>query len=270
MQTPSFRAARAIAVAALLSTAPATLAGLGDFFLLNNSSAGLYRGQVGVDNGEGLLGPLPIGSWYDLAPGFDPSAVFAMRGHTLVSLSTTDAAQITSVSPDREFINIATDTATSTLYAVTSGVPGTSQFGELLTVDPVTGQTTTIGQLGGGTDGLPLVGLGFDPFSGNLFLTTGTGALFSINANSGAATFVGATGLSHPYDIDYNPADGNMYITDAGTGQLFTVDRTDASVIPSTLHSGVSLSTGLAFAIPTPGTTAILALAGLGAARRRR
>ena len=62
MQTSTFRAARAIAVAAFLSTAPATLAGLGDFFLLNNSSAGLYRGQVGVDNGEGLLGPLPIGS----------------------------------------------------------------------------------------------------------------------------------------------------------------------------------------------------------------
>ncbi|MCR9218299.1 MAG: hypothetical protein NXI14_13995, partial [bacterium] len=117
---------------------------------------------------------------------------------------------------------------------------------------------------------LPLVGLGFDPFSGNLFLTTETGALFSINANSGAATFVGATGLSHPYDIDYNPADGNLYISDAGTGQLFTVDRTDASVFPSTLHSGVSLSTGLAFAIPTPGTAGLLALAGLGAARRRR
>ena len=46
--------------------------------------------------------------------------------------------------------------------------------------------------------------------------------------------------------------------------------RIATSVALSTLYAETTFTTGLAFAIPTPGTAGLLALAGLGAARRRR
>ncbi len=257
----------AVALAAFTSQASA---GLGEFFVLENHDGGLYRGQTGSNASDIMVGPLAGPGWFDLAPGFDASFVFAMHNHTLLRLSTTDGGQISSVNPDRDFVSIATDTATSTVYAVVESVPGTPQFAELITVDPVTGQTTTIGQLGGGTDGLSLVGLGFDPITGGLFLTAQSGELFSIDANTGAASFVGNTGLSQPFDVDYNPADGQMYVTDAGHDQLFLLNRADAGVTASTLYANLNYSTGLAFAIPAPGSVALLSLCGLGAMRRRR
>jgi hypothetical protein len=270
MQTPNPRAVRALAISALVSAAPASLAGVGEFFLVDNGDTSFYRGQVGISASDSLVGALPAMLWYDLAPGFDASFVFAVTQADFVALSTADGSVLTSIVPDREFISIATDTATSTVYAVTQGVPGTGQLAELITLDTATGQTTSIGELGAGTDALSLVGLGFDPVTGGLYLTAGSGELFSINANTGAAQFVGSTGLGMPFDVDYNPADGNMYVTDAGRDELFILDRNDASVTLNTSYANSDFATGLAFAIPTPGTTALLALAGLGAARRRR
>ena len=270
MQTLRTGTVRSLAITAVACAAPASLAGADDFFVLDNFSSSLYRGQTGVNGSDALVGALPTSSWLDLAPGFDASFVFAMRGNDLVTLSTADGTQNTSVTPDREFINIATDTASSTVYAVTAGVPGTPAVGELVTVDTITGQTTTIGQLGAEADALNLVGLGFDAMTGDLFLTAGSGELFSVSSGTGAATLIGNTGLEAPFDVDYNPADGQMYITDAFRDQLFQVDRTDASVSLSVLYSEATFTTGLAFAIPTPGTAGLLALAGLGAVRRRR
>ncbi len=272
MLTPSPRAIRSIAITAVAFAvaAPAALAGAGDFFVLDNSANGLYRGQTGVNGSDTLVGALPAMQWYDLAPGFDGSFVFAITDADFVALSTSDGSVLTSIVPDRDFISIATDTATSTVYAVTQGVPGTPQVGELITLDTATGQTTTIGQLGGAADALDLVGLGFDPFTGGLFMTAASGELFAVNAGTGAATLIGNTGLEAPFDVDYNPADGQMYVTDAQRDQLFLLDRTDASVALSTLYTNATFTTGLAFAIPAPGSAAILALAGLGATRRRR
>ncbi|MFG0291624.1 MAG: hypothetical protein ACF8MJ_00555 [Phycisphaerales bacterium JB050] len=270
MQIPSPRAVRTLAIAAVACAAPASLAGLGDFFVLDNMSDGLYRGQTGINASDTLLGPLPAQNWYDLAPGFDGSFVFAITGNDLVTLSTTDATVLTSIVPDREFISIATDRATSTVYAVTAAIPGTPQGGELITVDTATGQTTTIGLLGAGTDALELVGLGFDPVTESVFMTAASGELFSINPNTGAASLIGSTGLGAPFDVDYNPADGNMYVTDADRDQLFLLDRSDASVTLSTLYTEAEFTTGLAFVVPAPGSAALLSLAALGAMRRRR
>jgi DNA-binding beta-propeller fold protein YncE len=270
MQTPSPRAIRSLTLAALSLAAPAALAGAGEFFVLDNATNGLYRGQTGLNGSDSLVGALPAMQWYDLAPGFDGSFVFAITNADFVALSTVDGTVLTSIVPDREFISIATDVATSTVYAVTQSVPGTPQVGELITLDTATGQTTTIGQLGGTADALSLVGLGFDPFTGGLFMTAASGELLSVDAGTGAATLIGNTGLDSPFDVDYNPADGQMYVTDAQSEQLFLLDRNDASVALSTLYTEASYTTGLAFAIPTPGTTVLLALAGLGATRRRR
>lgn len=266
MKTSTLIVGAALSAATLAATATAGTVDAGTFFVIDNMSPwGFFEGTVGIDGSDTLIANQDQASWFDLAAGDTDDSVFAVRDNRLVRMNTATGVVVTDFTPSNNLRSIAFDRAGGVMYAL----PNTGNL-DLLTVDITTGVSTVVGNLGLQLSALDMVGMGFDPTSGLLYATADGGDLYTINPADGAATFVANSGLSDPFDIDYNPADGNMYVTDAGRDALFMIDRDTAAVTPSVLYDNAMFTTGLAFPVPAPGSLALLGLAGAAAARRRR
>lgn len=102
--------------------------------------------------------------------------------------------------------------------------------GNLITIDPVTGAGTVVGNMGAGV----VPALAVDPITGTMYAGTGAGfpALFTVDPATGAATFVGDTGLGFAAfgGLDFS-SDGTLFAAvniagNGGTGSdhLATID----------------------------------------------
>ena len=225
----------------------------------------------------------------------------------------------------------------STLFGVTDAfgiVNGDAAPGGLFTIDPVSGATTLVGNVGEPGGFLAAEGeIDFNPLTGTLVGSTsnnGQTAIFDIDPTTGTASNVrsvsGVSDLSaFAFDasgtlwgldpsftfgpdrpaaqlltidpatgdvltsqstdqvlgvvagMDFNPITGELFVADGdtqGTNNLYTLDTSSASfslVGATDLPDPFGLS-GLSAVqfIPAPGASAVLAIAGIGAARRRR
>jgi outer membrane protein assembly factor BamB len=142
----------------------------------------------------------------------------------------------------------------------------------LFSVDETTGVASTIGSLG-----IPLLsGLAFDPISGGLFGTTFNGDLYSVNATTGAATFLGpiAGTTSGVARIAFDPS-GTLFGITSGLAvpkQLVTIDLSTFAATQVAQFSGNQMY-ALDFApqpVPEPSTLVISALGLLLVAARLR
>jgi hypothetical protein len=134
------------------------------------------------------------------------------------------------------------------------GSTGVVDGGRLITIDPVTGAGTLIGDI----VGIPAVpGLAINS-AGDIYATDNLldSNLYRIDATTGLATFVGDLGLDGPDGIAFDEND-ILYATEtAGAAKLYTVNVTTA--VPTLVGSLTNLPaghqmTGLAFD-PTDGT----------------
>ncbi|MGP1310450.1 MAG: DUF4394 domain-containing protein, partial [Phycisphaerales bacterium] len=142
-------------------------------------------------------------------------------------------------------------TAGDSLYAWTN-LGGTATF-------------TEIGEIGLSQ----LIGLAWNPVDGMLYgYDSGNEALYTIDAGTGAATLVGASGVSLGAigGMDFAP-DGTLLLS-AGD-DLFLVDTSSGLLSAAGVLTGLNTS-ALSYRVPTPGAAALLGLAGVAAARRRR
>lgn len=113
-----------------------------------------------------------------------------------------------------------------------------------------------------------LIGIAVNPVDGLLYgYDSGTEALYRIDATDGTPTLIGESGLSLDAigGMDFAP-DGTLLLSQGD--DLFTVNIADGS-LTSAGNIGLN-SSALSYRIPTPGTIAVLGLAGLAATRRRR
>jgi hypothetical protein len=114
-----------------------------------------------------------------------------------------------------------------------------------------------------------IIGLAMDPVSGDLYgYDSSTEALYTISADDGTPTLVGASGMSFGAigGMDFS-ADGSTLLFTAA-GDLYTVDKSNGSMI-SAGDVGLNAS-ALSYRIPAPPAFVLLAAAGLIGRRRRR
>jgi hypothetical protein len=124
----------------------------------------------------------------------------------------------------------------STLYAQ-------SIQSQLISVDPVSGVSSDIG-----SSGLQLTSVGFAGGYNGLFEVDSMSNLYSINANTGAAELIGATGLGPNYqtwDTSLSDSGTELYFTAGGAGaidQLYGINPTTgvATDLGSTGVTGIA------------------------------
>ncbi|MEM1081206.1 MAG: hypothetical protein AAGH65_06450 [Pseudomonadota bacterium] len=108
---------------------------------------------------------------------------------------------------------------------------GNMNEGELLRVDPATGQISAIGSFG--TDSGVMWGLAYDPASDTIYgtdLEGGESFFYRINPETGTAALVSVIGSTNePRRLDgltFDPASNTLYAVDAANDQLYIVDTT--------------------------------------------
>ncbi len=113
------------------------------------------------------------------------------------------------------------------------------------------------------------IGLAFNPVDGMLYgYDSGTEGLYTINAATGAATLVGNSGMSLAAigGMDF-ALDGTLLLSSGD--DLFLVDTSNGALTAAGILTGLNTS-ALSYRVPTPGAVALLGLAGIATARRRR
>jgi len=193
----------------------------------------------------------------------------------LVQLDPSTGAETGAVTmncPD-QITSIAFDTVSGKLYGNTSVGFG-AQFEALYEIDPNSGNCSFIGRILFNN----VYALGFDQ-AGTLYgVSEASGDLITISLSSGNGAFVADVGQNIIYDIASRPADGTMFAAvtsafgfagglatiDLGTGAL---DFVGGQYVADENHNVVGLAFG---PVPAPGAGVVLAIAGVGAARRRR
>jgi hypothetical protein len=182
---------------------------------------------IDPDTGVGtLVGPASGTFSFGPAPGLaidSTGEIFATDGFYNTNLYRVDAVTGTDFVIGRSGVldgwteGIAFDD-TDVLY-------GVSWEGVLFTIQTETGTDTTVGP----TERF-LVGLAFDPTDGTLYASAGAriDAIYTVDKGTGAATFIGSTGLggSTP-DLTFDAA-GNLYGIKGGggsTNHLISIDK---------------------------------------------
>lgn len=154
--------------------------------------------------------------------------------------------------------DISFDPATGELY----GLMRNSPFG-LYTIDPATGGSTFIGNVGNGVR----TGMTFAP-DGTLYGMQLDGTLYTIDKTTGATTLIGGSGdnMSTVEDADFTP-DGRLFAVD-WSGNLAQIDTATGH---RTLVGTTGMGTGLTAVLGIPEPAAVLLLVlGAGVLLRRR
>jgi hypothetical protein len=119
----------------------------------------------------------------------------------------------------------------------TNGTMYVRDFGNLYTVDKTTGVKTLVGVSGSG-----ITGLAADLANTTLYsVNQNTGAFFTVNPLTGAATFVGNTGVATlPLDLTTNPFTGQLLLTNL-IGDIYSINPTTGSgtLITPTVTSNI-------------------------------
>lgn len=129
------------------------------------------------------------------------------------------------------------------LYLLTGA--GSDTKGLLYTLDPMTLETTLIGDTGLEAT----AGLAINPLDGKMYVTSNdTGHLYEVNPATAEVTDIGALGTGHIPDITFG-ADGTLYGWTENGDDLITIDlTTGAATLVGEFGLGeISWATGLAF-----------------------
>lgn len=138
---------------------------------------------------------------------------------------------------------LAYDPGSGTVYAVDSSQD------ELMTIDLATGVVTDIGNVARPGVDTVMHGIEFNSTNGKLYgLDYRDSMLVEINTATGEATAIGQTAATSFGSLAWDANAGIMYMADAGTESLYTVDLTNGSstLIGSYGFSG-SLGTGMSW-----------------------
>jgi len=158
------------------------------------------------------------------------------------------------------------------------GILYTIADGDTLAAVDTTGASVSVGATGFSNLG---AGLAFDAGTSTLYALGFDGGLYTVDTSTGAATLVGATGLSFPnvhQGLAINPETGVLYMNDAdGLDSLYTIDKQTglATLVgPNGPVAGFGID-GLAFLnstseVPEPATFALVGLALVAVALRKR
>jgi hypothetical protein len=148
----------------------------------------------------------------------------------------------------------------------------TSDLGQNLTLNPLTGAATAGPNYSGATSALDSTA--YDFATGNFYaISASTHDLYQINPVTGSVTLIGATGVSFVdrVSFDISPNSGTAYFSGTvgspGQTELFTVDlNTGAMTLVNTIANPGELSEGLdaiaVVPIPEPGTAALFVVGG--------
>ena len=223
-------------------------------FDLSRSYVGLASSGDGImwtkyDGNPVLVGGVP-GTW-DWSVG--PACPVLRDGivHLWYSGDDQDSYPVWSTGYATSPLTLAFDVAQLGVCYGSTGSAEPTNPGALITIDPLTGDGTLIGPTGiVGEDGPAVRALAIKS-TGEMYAMSNTSSsdLYSVNASSGAATFVANTGLLRPGDICFD-ANDVLYAVDE-TNILYTIDEVTGTrtVVGAT---GVMLG-GLAYD-PTDGT----------------
>ncbi|WP_375417972.1 DUF4394 domain-containing protein [uncultured Hymenobacter sp.] len=191
---------------------------------------------------------------FDIAPGSDLAlALFEVnKKPTLftVNLATGDARILAKYDKDLMYTGIAIPT-NPVAYAVDAA-------SNLLIFNPTNSGSTVAKPIAGLQAGESVVGIDFRPVNGQIYAVGSAGRLYTLNASSGAATFVAA--LSVPlmgtsFGVDFNPVVDRLRVV-SNTGQNLRINPLDgATTVDGALNPGAPAVTGAAYANNVAGTT---------------
>lgn len=196
-----------------------------------------------------------------------------INDNALVQIDPLTGALLSSVALDSRdaMTSIAFDVVTGRLFGNTTVAFGVAEPDTLYEIDPVTGTTSLIGEIGFDN----VFALGFDQF-GNLFgVADATNQLISISTLTGAGALIAGLQVGAAFDIASRPEDNTMFLADSGTGtfSLYTLDTTNGNLTGVGPYGSNTNIVGLAFsAVPEPGVLALFlaALPGIAALLGRR
>lgn len=143
------------------------------------------------------------------------------------------------------------------------GVLFAAGAGTLYTMNPATGSVTSLGTMSGFNSAGDIA---FDR-NGNLYMTTTTNQLVSLNQLNGSATVVGDLGFDDVFGMAFDPDANIMYGISAASGgrRLFQINlTTGAGFAPLTYPSSINVGGGsfsreaVAIVVPEPTTLALL------------
>ncbi|MEM7311453.1 MAG: hypothetical protein AAF682_32615, partial [Planctomycetota bacterium] len=191
--------------------------------------------ELGTKGGEALLAGVGFGS--SLNPGGFAVIDQSLFSGTLIATPGTGISGLTATPDGR-------------LWAATrSGFP---QGSLLLELDPGTGAVLSSAPILAGGQDVRVSDLATQPGTGTLyasgsFATGAFGALFTIDAPSGAASFVGESGLGWDGGLAFAP-DGTLYMISAliAAPQLVTLDPGSAAVLSAVNYGPATGVHGLA------------------------
>ena len=164
---------------------------------------------------------------------------------------------------------------TKILYGNTTPGFGDPTGDNLYKIDPSTGVATFVGKIMSAAGGpfTNIYALGFDQ-GGRLFgISDTTNQLLGINPATGAASVIAMMQVNFAFDIASRPEDNKMFLVDSGSSFLYGLDTSNGALSGIGPWSPPANNlVGLAFAVPEPGTWAMLlgGLALLGLIGRRR
>jgi len=118
---------------------------------------------------------------------------------------------------DEDMVALAKDPNSDLIFAVASPLGKTST---LLSLNPATGLTTTIGDIGFDS----VKGLAFGPKGSALFAITYLNELLSIDPTTGAGQLIGAPGTTHLDSLAYHQDRGVLYATNIDNDSLYEID----------------------------------------------
>lgn len=199
------------------------------------------------------------------------SDCFNSSGNTFGTINPTTGV-FTPISNQNGSINwwaLAADPASGTLYTVEQD-GGQSDVGHLLSVNPLTGTTTDLGQF---TDanGNPVSPdeIAYDTRNATLYGLSGN-SLWSMNVGTDVATLIGnlSDSFSNTSDMTYDPARDALFVN-SGTA-LYSVNPSSASdTLIGSNNTGVTIDGLAPGPVPEPASMAALALGVTALVRRR-
>jgi hypothetical protein len=224
--------------------------------------------EVDQTNGSiAAVGPVDLDNIGDLTSDPATGRVWGMKIDTnqLVTFNPTTGAAALGPALDStdDMVSIAFDPLTDTLYGNTA-VGFDVSADELFTINPDTGQTTSVGLIGFDA----VYGLAFDQ-NGQLFGTTNDSELISINTGSGAGNLIDDLPAGSYFDLASRPSDNTMFVAESFGNDFYTLNTANGDLTTVGPYGSSTNIVGLAF-IPEPASVALIGLGGLSLLRRRR